>query len=60
MAAIERYSALVEERYLALMEKRATMRCFLELQETGLRSRYIINALVEVKSSLFLAQSASE
>ena len=50
MAAIERYSTSVEER--------ATVCCFLELQEKGLRPRYIMNALVEVKSSLFPAQSA--
>ena len=60
MAATERYSTSVEERYSTSVEERATMRCFLELQETGLRSRYIINALLEVKSSLFSAQSASK
>ena len=52
MAGTEQYSALVEEC--------ANVRCFLELQETGLRSRYIMNALVKVKSSLFLAQLASK
>ena len=38
------------KQYSASMEKHATVRCFLELQESGLRLRYIMNALVEVKS----------
>ena len=51
-AAIAQYSALVEQR--------ATMRYFVELQEIGLALRKIGKTPMEVRSSGLLAQSALE
>ena len=52
VTAIARYSTSVEER--------ATVRCFVELQEIGLAQRTIRKTLMEVRSSGLLAQSALE
>ena len=54
--------AAVEEidQYSASVEERVTLRCFLELQKMRLRPRFIMNALVEVKSSLLLTQLTLE
>ena len=57
------FNSVVEARitrYSASMEERATMRCFVELQEIGLALRKIRKVLVEVRSSGLLALSASE
>ena len=51
-ATIARYSASVEER--------ATVRCFVELQEIRLTPRKIRKEHVDVRSSGLLAQFASE
>ena len=47
-------------RYLTSVEERATVCCFVELQEIRLALRNIRKALVEVRSSGLPAQSASE
>ena len=52
VAAIERYSTLVEDR--------ATIHCFVELHEIGLAPRNMRKAPMEVRSSGLPAQSASE
>ena len=53
-------TATAMARYLASVEERATIRCFVELQEIGLVPRKIRKAPVEVRSSGLPAQSASE
>ena len=50
VTAIARYSTSVEER--------AIVHCFVELHEIGLAPRTIRKALMEVRSSGLLAQSA--
>ena len=50
--------AMTMARYSALMEDRATVRCFVELQEIGLEPRNMRKAHVEVRSSGLLAQSS--
>ena len=52
--------AVTIARYSASVEERATVSCFVELQEIGLTPRKIRKAPVEVRSSRLVAQSASE
>ena len=53
-------AALASARYSASVVDRATAHCFFELQEMGLKPKKMIYAEVDVRSSTFPAQSASE
>ena len=48
------------EQHLVLVEERAIMCCFVELQEIGLALRKIRKASIKVRSSRLPAQSALE
>ena len=53
-------AALANVRYSASVEERATALCFLDVHEIGLGPRKLMYADVDVRSSTFPAQSASE
>ena len=53
-------AAMAMARYSALVEDRATVRCFIELHEIGLTPRNMRKALVELRSSELLAQPSPE
>ena len=53
-------ATLARARYSASVVDRATACCFFELQEMGLETKKLIYAEVDVRSSTFPAQSASE
>jgi hypothetical protein len=53
-------AALASARYSASVEDRATVLCFLDVHEMGLGPKKLMYIDVDVRSSTFLAQSASE
>ena len=53
-------ATLASARYSTSVEDLATALCFLDVHEMGLSPKKLINADVDVQSSTFPAQSASE